>query len=174
MNNPLPSRERDSIQNSPPSPGGSKQKPFIILPPLAGAGETVYTSSPSPGGRELEGGGFSMKEDRKKAGLARQLRRSETDAEKALWARLRNKQLEDVKFRMQQPLGTYIVDFVSFERKIIVEVDGGQHNEREARGRDEQRAAWLNERGYQVLRFWNNEVLVNMEGVLERIREVLS
>jgi len=115
-----------------------------------------------------------MKEDRKKAGLARQLRRSQTDAEKALWARLRNKQLEDVKFRRQQPLGTYIVDFVSFERKIIVEVDGGQHNEREARGRDEQRAAWLNERGYQVLRFWNNEVLVNMEGVLERIREVLS
>jgi very-short-patch-repair endonuclease len=114
-----------------------------------------------------------MKEVRRQAGLARQLRRSQTDAERALWARLRNKQLESVKFRRQQPLGTYIVDFLSFERKIVVEVDGGQHNEREARERDQQRAAWLKERGYQVLRFWNNEVLVNMEGVLEKIREVL-
>jgi len=62
---------------------------------------------------------------------------------------------------------------VSFERKIIVEVDGGQHNETEARERDEQRAAWLKQRGYQVLRFWNNEVLVNLEGVLEKIMEGL-
>ena len=114
-----------------------------------------------------------MEEGRRQAGLARQLRRSQTDAEKALWARLRNKQLEDVKFRRQQPLGRYIVDFLSFERKIIVEVDGGQHNEREASERDQQRTAWLKERGYRVLRFWSNEVLVNMEGVLEKIREVL-
>ena len=78
--------------------------------------------------------------------------------------------MEGVKFRRQQPLGSYIVDFVSFERKVVVEVDGGQHNEGEARKRDEQRAEWLKEKGYQVLRFWNNEVLVNMEGVLERIR----
>ncbi len=114
-----------------------------------------------------------MKESRRQIALARKLRQSQTDAEKALWARLKNKQVEGVKFRRQQPLGSYIGDLVSFERKIIVEVDGGQHNEREARERDEQRAAWLKERGYQVLRFWNNEVLVNMEGVLEKIREVL-
>jgi very-short-patch-repair endonuclease len=86
--------------------------------------------------------GFRMNESRRQVALARKLRQSYTDAEKALWARLRNKQLEGVKFRRQQPLGAYIVDFVS------------------------------NERGYQVLRFWNNEVLVNMEGVLEKIREV--
>ena len=79
-----------------------------------------------------------------------------------------------MKFRRQQPLGRYIVDFVNFERKIVVELDGGQHNERQARGRDKQRAAWLKERGYQVLRFWNNEVLVNMEGVLEKIEEALQ
>jgi len=114
-----------------------------------------------------------MKKSGREIGLARQLRRSQTDAEKALWARLKSKQLEGVKFRRQQPLGSYIVDFVSFERKIIVEVDGGQHNEGEARERDVQRTAWLKGKGYQVLRFWNNEVLVNTEGVLEKIREVL-
>ena len=84
-----------------------------------------------------------------------------------------NKQLEGVKFRRQQPLGAYIVDFVSFERRIIVEIDGGQHNEEEVSKGDEGRTTRLKERGYQVLRFWNNEVLVNMEGVLEKIREVL-
>jgi uroporphyrinogen-III synthase len=89
-----------------------------------------------------------MKERRRQIALVRKLRQSQTDAEKALWARLKNKRVEGVKFRRQQPLGSYIVDFVSFERKIIVEVDGGQHNEREARERDEQRAVWLKERGY--------------------------
>ena len=115
-----------------------------------------------------------MKESRRQIALARKLRQSQTDAENALWTRLKNKQLEGVKFRRQQPLGSYIVDFVSFERKIIIEVDGGQHNEREASERDEERAAWLKERGYQVLRFGNNEALVNMEGVLENIREFLK
>jgi very-short-patch-repair endonuclease len=114
-----------------------------------------------------------MKESRKRVALARKLRQSHTDAEKALWAKLRNKQLAGVKFRRQQPLGAYIVDFVSFERKVIVEIDGGQHNEEEVSKRDEWRATRLKERGYQVLRFWNNEVLVNMEGVLEKIMEVL-
>ncbi len=79
-----------------------------------------------------------------------------------------------MKFRRQQPLGPYIVDFVSFKRKVIVEVDGGQHNEREGKERDKERAAWLKERGYQVLRFGNNEVLANIEGVLEKIDEVLG
>ena len=115
-----------------------------------------------------------MKEIRGRVALARKLRQSPTDAERALWAKLRNKQLEGVKFRRQQPLDAYIIDFVSSERKIIVEIDGGQHNEEEVSKRDEERATWLKERGYQVLRFWNNEVLVNIEGVLERIREVLG
>ena len=82
-----------------------------------------------------------MKGGRRQIALARDLRQSQTDAEKALWARLRNKQLRGVKFRRQQPVGSYIVGFVSFEQKIIVEVDGGQHNERKVRERDEERAA---------------------------------
>jgi very-short-patch-repair endonuclease len=71
-----------------------------------------------------------MEGNQRQIALARKLRQSQTDAEKALWAKLKNKQLEGVKFRRQQPLGSYIVDFISFERKIIVEVDGGQHNKR--------------------------------------------
>lgn len=105
---------------------------------------------------------------------ARQLRQRQTEAEQALWARLRNRQLGGVKFRRQQPIGRYVVDFASFEKRVIVEIDGGQHNEYEARERDEERTAWLKERGYQVLRFWNNEVLMNMEGVLEGIRQALE
>jgi very-short-patch-repair endonuclease len=123
-----------------------------------------------------------MPRTQKPISLARELRHRQTDAEKALWARLKNRQLDGVKFRRQQPLGPYIVDFASLERRIIVEVDGGQHNEpssfpfeEEGRGRerDGERTAWLKKRGYQVLRFWNNEVLMNMEAVLQRIMEVM-
>ena len=128
-----------------------------------------------------------MKKKKEQITFARELRQRQTDAERALWTRLRNKQLEGVKFRRQQRIGPYIVDFTSFGRKLIVEVDGGQHNdpsphplpqgEREQGDgrvrRDEERTRWLNGKGYRVLRFWNNEVLLNMEGVLERIREAL-
>jgi len=134
----------------------------------------ISYNAPSPGGRELEEWGFPMGESRIQIALARKFRQSQADAEKALWARLKNKQLESVKFRRQQPLGLYIVDFVSFERKIIVGVDGGHHNEGEAKKRDEKRAAWLKKNGCQVLRFWNNELLMNMEGVLEKIEEALK
>jgi len=115
-----------------------------------------------------------MKKSRQQVGFARQLRKAQTDAELTLWARLRNKQLERVKFRRQQPIGPYIVDFVSFERKLVVELDGGQHSGKEARERDEERTTWLKGEGYQLLRFWNSEVLTNTEGVLERIREALT
>lgn len=114
-----------------------------------------------------------MKKRREQIAFARQLRRRQTDAERTLWMRLRHKQLDGVKFRRQQPIGAYIVDFASFENKLVIEIDGGQHNEEEMRGRDEERTTWLKEGGYQVLRFWNNEVLMNMEGVLERIRKAL-
>jgi len=90
--------------------------------------------------------------------FARQLRRKQTDAERALWGRLRDRQLEDMKLRRQQPIGPYIVDFVNFERKLVIELDGGQHNKEEMRKRDRMRAMWLKEMGYQVLRFWNNEL----------------
>lgn len=115
-----------------------------------------------------------MKKNRNQISLAHELRREQTDAEKTLWMKLRDKQLEGVKFRRQQPIGPYIVDFVSFGRRLIIEIDGGQHDEENVRAKDERRTAWLEERGYRILRFWNNEVLIDLEGVLERIKEALG
>jgi len=115
-----------------------------------------------------------MKERGDQTYFARKLRHQPTDAERTLWARLRNRQLQGVRFRRQQPLGSYIVDFISLERKLIVEVDGGQHNERKGRQENIERTKWLQANGYRVLRFWNNDVLVNTEGVLERITLALS
>jgi very-short-patch-repair endonuclease len=114
-----------------------------------------------------------LKKSQEYVGFARELRQKHTDAEKALWMKLRNRQLEGVKFRGQQPIGPYIVDFVSFQRRLIVEIDGGQHNEDRTKERDEERTIRLEQRGYRIVRFWNNEVLTNPEGVLERIRETL-
>jgi len=114
-----------------------------------------------------------MKRGEQQIAFARGLRQKQTDAERLLWGKLRNKQLEGAKFRRQQPIGPYIVDLASFERKLVVEIDGSQHSDKEVKERDKARTRWLEERGYQVLRFWDNEVLTNMEGVVERIREAL-
>ena len=86
--------------------------------------------------------------------LSRTMRRRRTDAEAALWRRLKGQQL-GVKFRRQQPIGSYIVDFVSFNPKIIIEVDGGSHNTQLVSMRDEHRTLSLEAQGYHVLRFWN-------------------
>ena len=115
-----------------------------------------------------------MRKSRGQVSLARGLRQRQTDAEKALWMKLRDRQLEGVEFRRQQPMGSYIVDFASSERKLIVEIDGGQHNDGKTKEGDEERTTRLKERGYRVVRFWNNEVLTNLDGVLERIREALG
>ena len=117
---------------------------------------------------------YDMEKRREETTLAQELRKRQTDAERALWNKLRSKQIEGVKFRRQQPIGPYIVDFVSLERKLIIEIDGGQHNERKVREKDQEREEWLKEKGYQILRFWNNDVLTNIEGVLERIKENLE
>jgi very-short-patch-repair endonuclease len=106
--------------------------------------------------------------------FARLLRRKQTNAEKKLWRNLRSKQFEALKFRRQQPMGTYIVDFVSFEKKLVIELDGGQHNEKEAMEKDNERTMWLEDKGYRVLRFWNNEVMANIEGILEKISESMK
>lgn len=74
--------------------------------------------------------------------------------------------MSGVKFRRQQPIGQFIVDFVCLERKIIIEVDGGQHAEQQS---DSQRTRWLEDQGFRVLRFWNNEVLSNIDGVVQVI-----
>ena len=77
--------------------------------------------------------------------------------------------MEGIKFRRQEPIGKYIVDFVCHEKQIVIEVDGGQHSI--DKGRDKEKDNWLRGEGYKVLRFWNNEVLTNIEGVLQVIRE---
>lgn len=103
---------------------------------------------------------------------ARKMRKNSTDAELKLWKRLRNRLTDEEKFRRQQPIGKYIVDFVCQERKLIVEVDGGQHGEQIAY--DNERTAWLESEGYRVLRFWNNEVFEDVEVVLEVIVRALN
>ena len=107
----------------------------------------------------------------KRSGInrARTLRRGGTDAEKLLWSHLRNRQIEGMKFRRQVPVGHYIADFLCVDAMLIVEADGGQHSE-EA---DAVRTAALEAAGYKVIRFWNNEILGNTEGVLEGIRQEL-
>ena len=102
---------------------------------------------------------------------ARSLRANLTDAERRLWRQLRQRQLEGSRFRRQMPLGPYIADFVCLERRLIVEVDGGQHQEQSEY--DASRDQWLRGQGFRVLRFWNNELLGNMEGVLSRIADEL-
>jgi len=100
---------------------------------------------------------------------ARQLRKKSTNAERLMWSHLRNRNLEGIKFRRQQPFGPYIVDFISVEKKLVIELDGGQHamNKELDRNRDK----FIESEGYRTLRFWNNEVFQNTEGVLERIRQ---
>ncbi len=94
-----------------------------------------------------------------------------TDAERRLWRRLRLKQIDSARFRRQAPMGNYIVDFVCHESRLIVELDGGQHA---AQGEhDAARTAWLEGEGYRVLRFWNNEVSENLEGVVQVISAAL-
>ena len=103
---------------------------------------------------------------------ARKLRRDITDAEKKLWARLRDRQLCGAKFRRQHPMGPFITDFCCVERGLVVELDGGQDAEQSAA--DQARTDFLESRGYRVLRFWNNDVLTNLEGVVEGISEALE
>lgn len=100
---------------------------------------------------------------------ARALRKRSTEAERLLWSHLGAKRLGGLKFRRQEPIGRYIVDFVSFDRSLIVELDGGQHLQEKAE--DDERTRWLESQGFRVLRFWNNEVMRNVLTVLKKIRE---
>jgi len=104
--------------------------------------------------------------------LARTLRKNSTDAEGLLWRHLRNRQLANHKFRRQEAIGPYIVDFVCIEQKLVVEVDGGQHAERVEQ--DDNRTEHLEKLGYRVMRFWNNDVLSHCDAVLEAIAEELT
>ena len=104
--------------------------------------------------------------------FARELRRNQTDAEKIMWRKLRAKRLQSLKFRRQQPIGKFIVDFVCFEKKLIIELDGSQHSENKEL--DESRDDWLLTQGYTVVRFWNNDVLKNIDGVMHSIQSIIQ
>ena len=98
---------------------------------------------------------------------AKNLRKEMTEAEKLLWSKIRRDQIDGLPFRKQVPIGDYSTDFACLPIKLVIEVDGGQHAAQKQQ--DDARTAYLEARGYQVIRFWNNEVLGNIEGVLQVI-----
>jgi very-short-patch-repair endonuclease len=134
------------------------------------------TSQPSPltgeGGASAPGEGeaASVKVSNPKTKRAR-IRSDMTDAERKLWSILRNRKLSGHKFRRQVPIGPYVADFLCFEARLIVEADGRQHAEAAS---DAKRDAWLGEQGFTVIRFWNNDIFENPEGVLSRLSDTLS
>ena len=103
---------------------------------------------------------------------ARRLREHQTNAEARLWNHLRNRQLDGLKFRRQAPFDHYIVDFICYEAKLIIELDGSQHSQSHIQKQDQTRTRYLEKCGYQVLRFWNTDILTNVEGVLAVIYKV--
>jgi very-short-patch-repair endonuclease len=122
------------------------------------AGETDLGLSPKSG----EGS---------KRSFAKQLRSNMTDVETKLWQHLRAKRFEDYKFRRQVPIGQYIVDFICYEKRLIIELDGSQH---EGSTYDLKRDAWLRSQDFRVLRFWNNDVNAALDGTLMAIHDALG
>ena len=108
--------------------------------------------------------------DKIRTGLARRLRRTSTNAELRLWNRLRSRSIDGCKFVRQQPIGPYVVDFICREKRLVIEADGGQHA---GNVRDQVRDEWLMQHNYRMLRFWNNDIMTNMDGVLEMIANAL-
>jgi very-short-patch-repair endonuclease len=94
-----------------------------------------------------------------------------TDAEARIWSRIRAHRLDGASFRRQVPIGSYIVDFACMDKRVIIEIDGGQHAEN---ARDAKRDAWLKAQGFVILRYWNNDALSNTNGVLEHIAYALA
>ncbi|MBI4523155.1 MAG: glycosyltransferase [Deltaproteobacteria bacterium] len=164
----------------------SEQSPPTLILPRKGGGEKLVSQStrsndfasvlaPSP----LEGEGREGGIEKERMGgmnrvRARRLRKNPTETERALWQHLRLRQIGGHKFRRQQPLGRYIVDFVCLEKHLVVEVDGGQHGEQAQAAHDAERSAWLEQEGFRVLRFWDNEVLREIGNVKEVIWKALG
>ena len=134
---------------------------------MALPGFTPTLALPHQGGGDRE-----RRDEGMNQAQARQLRKNLTEAERVLWRHLRLRQLEGCKFRRQQPIGRYIVDFVCFENQLVIELDGGQHCEQVVY--DAERSAWLRGQGFRVLRFWNHEILQNIEAVKKVIQEAVT
>jgi very-short-patch-repair endonuclease len=130
-------------------------------------GPDKSTTSPCKGEVDREAGGWGSRFSRTKdmTARARSLRANMTDAELRLWRALRRDQLNGFSFRKQHPIGPYTVDFYCSRLRLAVEVDGGQHAEQRKHA-DDRRTQWLAEKGVTVVRYWNNDVLSNLEGVL--------
>jgi HrpA-like RNA helicase len=167
--------------------GGDGGSPTLTFPrgereqSLQRVSSQIATASvPSPPGGGL-GRGSAEKQPTKYLPLpeqlkqrTRDLRKNATDAETLMWQLLRRNQLLEMGFRRQHPLGNYVLDFYCHEAKLVVELDGGQHNEAGQLGHDEKRGVFLQQQGLTVLRFWNNEAMENTEGVLQTIYEWLE
>src|SRR5438105_14701651 len=120
---------------------------------------------PSPlAGEGAERGTREGGEGTSRVARARRLRRDQTDAERKLWFALRDRRFHTTKCRRQVPIENYIADFISFDLRLVLGVDGGQHADSEA---DRRRDQWFAANGFRVLGFWNNEVLTNLSGVLD-------
>ena len=104
----------------------------------------------------------------------RRLRKDATDAERKLWDILRNRQINGLKFLRQYSVGLYVLDFYCPEQRLAIEIDGSQHADIHGQGRDVQRDGYLKELNIRVIRFWNTDVLQNIEGVVQRLREELG
>jgi very-short-patch-repair endonuclease len=126
--------------------------------------------APSP--QRGEGWGEGVPASKRKVGLAKRLRRGQTDAERTLWFQLRDRRLNGWKFKRQVQVDRYIVDFVCAEARLIIELDGGQHAA--SSEYDAARTKVLEAMGYLVLRFWNNDVLQNVNGVLESVVDTVN
>ncbi len=105
---------------------------------------------------------------------ARRLRHMPTIAEQTLWKALRRNQLHKISFRRQHPIGPYVLDFYCPSKRIAIEVDGGQHATDTGQAHDQRREHWLSAKGIRILQFWNNEVLLNLNGVLQTICHALD
>jgi very-short-patch-repair endonuclease len=131
-------------------------------------GRSLRARPPSPARGEGKSGASFAPEMRRRA---RVLRQAMTDAERKLWYALRDRRFANFKFRRQVPIGPFIADFVCFEARLVVEVDGGQHAESQY---DQRRDRWFATNDFRVLRFWNNEVLANVQGVMTVLAQALK
>lgn len=131
-----------------------------------------YGPLPLQGGGLGRGSETPLRTKAKTLKRARELRKNMTEAEKRLWYLMRRHNLESKLFRRQVPIDHYIVDFACLSERLLIEVDGGQHSAQAQQ--DAQRTAWLEARGFRVMRFWNNDVLGNTEGVLQMIVAALK
>ena len=151
---PFPQAEREGLRLLSQIAKEQQERRKNLPSPLAGEGVS----------RRLTGEEFARR-------LVKPLRYNMTEAETRLWHALRGRRFENHKFRRQVAIGSYVVDFVCYSQRLIVEVDGSQHEDSQ---RDRKRDAWLNNEGFRIVRIWNNYVLQNLDGALAMISDVLT